>query len=535
MDIARPELKAQKRRRQAVIATAVVLGVAAVSVGVMRLKPAAPTVERGTVWTDTVKRGPMLRQVRGLGSLVPSQEAVRQIPAETEATVVRIRMLPGSQVKADTILLEMSNPQTEQAAVDAELQLKAAEAEYQSLLVKLESDLMNQKAGAATVHADDAQAQRQADTDKALYELGVTAQITLGAQKYSEATQQLAFYEELERKLKALPGVGSVALSDSLPPGPPARTMPFVVLQAEGQPPLPAERGIGGVVGWRSVTPEYFSVLGIPLFRGRSFQEQDRAAGAHSIILNQALAQRLFPNEDAVGETVQFHADRDVLSAPFTVIGVSGNAQNQGLGGNPAPEYYMVRRHTENDVVFNYPDSQRITMIVRSAIAPLTVTQELRDAVSTLDPTLPVGTDTLGQSVAKLAERPRFSAALLSLFATAGLLLTALGIYGVVALLVSQRTQEIGIRVALGATPGDVTRMMVWQTSLWIGIGAALGILGSVAAARWIGSLLFGIRANDPATLAEAAALLLIVALLGAWVPARRAARIDPMVALRYE
>jgi putative ABC transport system permease protein len=363
----------------------------------------------------------------------------------------------------------------------------------------------------------------------------VTAQITLGPQKYSGAAQQLAFYEELERKLKALPGAGSVALSDSLPPGPPARTMPFSVMQAEGQPPLPAEQGIGGVVGWRSVTPEYFSVLGIPLPRGRGFQEQDRDPRAHSIIVNQILAQRLFPNEEAVGKTIQFHTDRDVLAAPFTVIGVAGNAQNQGLGGNPGPEYYVVRRHTENDVVFNSPDSQRISIIVRSAVAPSTVALELHDAVSTLDSTLPVDTDSLGQSVAKLAERPRFSAALLSLFAMVGLLLTALGIYGVVALLVSQRTQEIGIRVALGATPGDVTRMMVWQASVWIGIGAAAGILGSVAAARWIGSLLFGIRANDPATLAEAAALLLIVALLGAWVPARRAARIDPMVALRYE
>src|SRR5271163_4402643 len=173
MDISRPEFKIQKRRRQTIIVAAVALVLAAVSIGVFRLKPAAPAVERATVWTDTVKRGPMLRQVRGPGSLVPSQEAVRQIPAETEATVVRIQMLPGSQVTASTILLEMSNPQTEQAAVDAQLQLKAAEAEYQSLRVKLESDLMNQKAGAATVHADDAQAQRQADTDKALYELGV--------------------------------------------------------------------------------------------------------------------------------------------------------------------------------------------------------------------------------------------------------------------------------------------------------------------------------------------------------------------------
>src|SRR5208282_2334026 len=145
MDIARPEFKTQKRRRQLFILAAVILGVAAVSVGVSRLKPAAPTVERGTVWTDTVKRGPMLRQVRGLGTLEPTQEAVRQIPAETEATVVRIYMLPGSQIKAGTILVQMTNPQTEQAAVDALLQLKAAEAEYQSLRVKLESDLMNQK------------------------------------------------------------------------------------------------------------------------------------------------------------------------------------------------------------------------------------------------------------------------------------------------------------------------------------------------------------------------------------------------------
>ena len=143
------------------------------TVGVSRLKPAAPEVERSTVWTDTVKRGPMLRQVRGLGSLIPSQEFTRQIPAETEATVVRILKLPGSQVKADTVLLEMSNSQVEQAAVDVRLQLKAAEAEYQSLRVTLQSNLMNQKAGAATVNSDYTQAKLQADTDKALYDLGV--------------------------------------------------------------------------------------------------------------------------------------------------------------------------------------------------------------------------------------------------------------------------------------------------------------------------------------------------------------------------
>ena len=183
MDIARPDIKRQKRRRQIVGAVIGVVLLGIVTIGVSRLKPAAQEVERSTVWTDTVKRGPMLRQVRGLGSLIPSQEFTRQIPAETEATVVRIRMLPGSQVKADSILLEMSNPQVEQAALDARLQLKAAEAEYQSLRVKLQSDLMNQKAGAATVTADYSQAKLQSETDKALYDLGVISGLAYKASK----------------------------------------------------------------------------------------------------------------------------------------------------------------------------------------------------------------------------------------------------------------------------------------------------------------------------------------------------------------
>jgi RND family efflux transporter MFP subunit len=183
MDIARPEFKQQKRKRQIAASIVGILVIAAVTVAVYRLRPAAPTVERGTVWPDTVKRGSMLRQVRGVGSLLPSQEAVLQIPAETEATVVRIRMLPGSLVKADTVLLEMSDPAVEQASIDAELQLKEAEAEYQSQRMKLESDLMNEKAGAATVQADYSQALLQAQTDKALYDLGVISGLAYKASK----------------------------------------------------------------------------------------------------------------------------------------------------------------------------------------------------------------------------------------------------------------------------------------------------------------------------------------------------------------
>ena len=183
MDIVRPEFKQQKRRKQLILAAVALVVLVAVTIGVARLKPAAPSVERGTVWTDSVKRGPMLRQVRGLGSLIPSQEFTRQIPAETEATVIRIRILPGSEVKADSVILEMSNPQVEQAALDADLQLKAAEAAYQSLKVRLDSDLMNQKAGAATVTQDYSQAQLQSDTDKALYDLGVISGLAYKASK----------------------------------------------------------------------------------------------------------------------------------------------------------------------------------------------------------------------------------------------------------------------------------------------------------------------------------------------------------------
>ncbi|MGA2371829.1 MAG: efflux RND transporter periplasmic adaptor subunit [Candidatus Korobacteraceae bacterium] len=196
MDIARPELKRQKRRRQIIWSIAALVVLVGVTVGISRLKPAAPTVDRSTIWTDTVKRGSMLRQVRGLGSLIPSHEDVRQIPAETEATVIRIDKLPGSQVTADTVLVEMVNPQLEQEALDAQLQVKAAEAEYQSLKVKLQSDLMDQRAGAATVNADYNEAQRQAQTDKSLYDLGVIS--GLAAKASAGKAQELTTRDKIE-------------------------------------------------------------------------------------------------------------------------------------------------------------------------------------------------------------------------------------------------------------------------------------------------------------------------------------------------
>ena len=363
----------------------------------------------------------------------------------------------------------------------------------------------------------------------------VTAEITLGQQRYSSAASRLAFSEQLEKKLNELPGITAASLSDSLPPTEPARTMPFIALHAEGRPELSPEEGIGGIVGWRSVTPEYFSALGIPLIRGRGFQEQDRHPGNGAIILNEALVQKLFPGEEPLGKIIRFHLEDQHFTAAFTVIGVTCNTQNQGIGGQPGPEYYMVRQHTADDVIFRYPDSQRIILVVRSPLDPRAVSTELSDSVASLDSTIPVQTTTLGRTVYQLAERPRFSATLLALFAVMGVLLAAAGVYGLVSLLVTQRTQEIAIHIALGADPTALSRKIIVQACSWIALGAGAGILCSLPAERSVRALLFGIKPDDPATLVAAVLALLIVGAIAAYIPAHRASKVDPMVALRYE
>jgi multidrug efflux pump subunit AcrA (membrane-fusion protein) len=183
MDISRPDIKQKKMRRQWLATGAGVLVLAGVAFFVSRLKPAAPTVDRATVWTDEVKRGPLLRQVRGPGTLVPREDKIRLIPAETEATVVRIRVLPGAKVEPDTVLMDLADPTVQQELLDAQLQLKAAQADLTNVRAKLQSDLMTQKAAAATVGADYSQAKLQAQTDKSLYDLGVISGLTYNASK----------------------------------------------------------------------------------------------------------------------------------------------------------------------------------------------------------------------------------------------------------------------------------------------------------------------------------------------------------------
>jgi multidrug efflux pump subunit AcrA (membrane-fusion protein) len=183
MDISRPDIKKKKMRRQWILAGCGVVALALVAFFVTRLKPAAPEVDRATVWTDGVKRGPLLVQVRGPGTLVPREDRIRLIPAETAATVVRIRVLPGAKVEPGTILMDLVDPQLQQELLDAQLQLKGAQADYINTRAKVQSDLMDQKAAGATVGADYSQAQLQAQTDKSLYDLGVISGLTYSASK----------------------------------------------------------------------------------------------------------------------------------------------------------------------------------------------------------------------------------------------------------------------------------------------------------------------------------------------------------------
>ena len=200
MDIQRPSRAAEKRRRRIIFSALAVLFIAGVTLGLSRLKPAAPTVERSTIWTDTVKRGPMLRQVRGLGTLVPVD--IRSISALTDATVERRRILPGTQVKTDTIIMDLSNPQTEQEAKDAELQLKAAEADYENVKVKVQSDLMTQRSNAATVGADYSDAKTKAQIDQQLCKLGViSGQACQSSQTHAE---ELSTRNQIEQERVAI-------------------------------------------------------------------------------------------------------------------------------------------------------------------------------------------------------------------------------------------------------------------------------------------------------------------------------------------
>jgi predicted permease len=334
----------------------------------------------------------------------------------------------------------------------------------------------------------------------------------------------LAFFDGLETRLNRLPGVVA-AIGDTIPPGG-SKATPFSALAVEGRPRLPD--GAGGGVSWRHVTPGYFAALGIPILRGRTFNEPDRAPAASAIVLNEVLARRLFPNEDPLGR----HIFPSAKGEWHTVVGVVGDIRGRGLNQPPEPEYYVVRKHTQDELFGNGSGFLTASALVRTPQDPQVVAATIRAEIAQLDPTLPVDIETMRGRVRALTDRPRFDAMLLGGFAVTGLVLAAVGIYGVIAFLVAQRSREVGVRMALGATPGSVVRLFLRHAAKWTAAGLAMGFLGSIAASRLLASLLFEAR-GDWSSFPLAAALLSAVALVAAGIPARRAARIDPVHTLR--
>ena len=213
-----------------------------------------------------------------------------------------------------------------------------------------------------------------------------------------------------------------------------------------------------------------------------------------------------------------------------TVIGVAGNARNNpALSDKDDPEYYVVRKHGTAIA------GRKASVIVRTFMNPQLIADAIRSEVAAMDPTLPVVIETMSQRVNKLADRPRFNAVLLGLFAAIGLSLASIGLYGLISFLVTQRTQEIGVRMALGATSGNIMRLVFAHAMRWTAVGILIGLLGSFAATRWLRSLLYQVPERDPWTFAITVALLLVVALLAAWFPSRRALCVDPLTALKQE
>jgi predicted permease len=341
----------------------------------------------------------------------------------------------------------------------------------------------------------------------------------LGLLGYTEEKGR-AFQSELKRRVEALPGVASAALLDDLPLDYNWNTTGPIL--ADGQPAPADGRGIYGLVG--VVTPGLFETLGIPLVRGRDFTEHDDANAAAVTILNETLAGRLWPGEDPIGKRVRFGG----VDAPTReVIGVARDARYKTLGEGPQPYLYRpVAQLYGSD----------LSLLVRSQGDPALLSDAVRREVRALDSRLPLSRlATMDEHMGFALWWTRMGAALASVFGALALVLAAVGLYGVLAYSVSQRTREIGIRMALGARPGDVVRLVVGD-GLRLGLaGVGVGLLAGVLLGRVMSSLLYGVGSADPATFAGLALLLCATALLASYVPARRAARVDPMVALRQD
>jgi putative ABC transport system permease protein len=349
----------------------------------------------------------------------------------------------------------------------------------------------------------------------------VTASAVLGQPKYRTTSDRYAFVQRLESGLRRLPGASAVAVADELPPLTAGIGTMYGSISVDGRPPAP---GPGGTVTTRHITPDYFRALGIPLVRGRPFVRADMDAAEGMVILSDRLAGRLFPDGGAVGHSIKPAG----WPKTYTVVGIAADARNAGLTVEDAPELYLPYDSTRSAPRF-------VSAVVRSAADRSLIARLVADEIRAIDPILPATVGPFEERIARLNARPRFNAALLSLFAGIGVLLAALGVYGVLAFLVSQRVREIGVRMALGATRGRIVTWILSYVMTWTAIGLVLGAAGAFAAAREFRSMLYGVAPADPWTFALVAIMLAAVSALAACVPARRAATLDPAATLRHD
>ncbi len=346
----------------------------------------------------------------------------------------------------------------------------------------------------------------------------LTMEYRLPSNKYPNGAQQWETHRRIIEQVRRVPGVQSAALVRGLPFSGNGGTVTF---ELPGRPPTEERLRARS----NSVDPEYFRTMGIPLLRGRTFTEHDHDGAPVVAVINRYMAERFWPGADPIGQKLHISNDPELIVAE--IVGVVGDTKQYAL--NDPEIFYIYGAQAQNPHIFN-------TIAARTSGDPMQLAHAVRAAVWSVDPEQPVWKIRSQQSLLdRSVGLPRFLAQLMGAYAALALLLAAVGIYGVMSYNVTQRTHEIGVRMALGAEPLDVLRIVLRHGLLLTGMGLAIGLGGALALGRAVQALLFNIKASDPLTLAAVAALLALVALLASYLPARRATRVDPLIALRYE
>ena len=354
----------------------------------------------------------------------------------------------------------------------------------------------------------------------------LTVKVALPWWRYNTNQKVMDFYLRFESSLRRLPGTRAVGMTDSIPPGGWQDDFRFSDLRVQGKSPFPP--GTGGTVAGRSVTPDYFNALNIPIILGRNFSDQDRTGDEREVILSRLLTERLFPGEEPIGK--RFLPGAHVSGSGAIVVGVADNVKNSGLTEQSDPEMYTLRRSVSGDWGGNH-----LIVIVDSAMPAAAIEPWVRSEVSSIDRTIPVEMEPLKLALNRLADRPRFETTLLGFFALTGLVLAVVGLYGLIAFMTTQRTHEIGVRMALGATRGNILRLIANDGLRMLLVGLAVGLGIALAVSRMLKSLLFQVSVYDPLTYILVPLLLALVALVAIFIPARAGMRVEPAATLRAE